>query len=82
MDNNVTSKKVLCIIFIPSCRYRDRFWRKIIFDGVSKIRQSLDEVYGVDKVSLASATFRWMNHHSAMKQNGESYLSPKTMALY
>ena len=53
--------------------YRKRYWRKIIFDGVSKVRQSLDEVYGVDKVSLTSATFRWMNHHSAMKPNGKLY---------
>ena len=53
--------------------YQNRYWRKIVFDGVAKIRQSLDEAYGVDKVSITSATFRWMNHHSAMRQNGESH---------
>ena len=38
------------------------------------MRKTLEEVYGADQVSLVSATFRWLNHHSAMKpeNNGES----------
>ena len=37
------------------------------------MRKTLEEVYGADKVNLVSATFRWLNHHSAMKAeyNGE-----------
>ena len=31
------------------------------------VRKTLEEVYGVDKVSMIDATFRWLNHHSAMK---------------
>ena len=37
------------------------------------VRKTLEEVYGADKVSLVSASIRWLNHHSAMKPecNGE-----------
>ena len=45
------------------------------------VRKTLEEVYGADEVSMVgadevsmvSATFRWLNHHSAMKPeyNGE-----------
>lgn len=52
------------------CRYRDRFWRESTFDGLDLVRSTLDEAYGKDKVSLTSATFRWMNHHSKMIENG------------
>ena len=38
------------------------------------MRKTLEEVYGADKVSLVSASLRWLNHHSAMKPecNGKS----------
>ncbi len=49
-------------------RYRDRFWRETVFNGIKGIRNALDEVYGLNNVDLVSATFRWMNHHSAMKK--------------
>ena len=54
-------------------RYRDRYWRESAFRGMELVRKTLEEVYGVDKVSLVRATFRWLNHHSAMKPeyNGE-----------
>ena len=48
-------------------RYRDRYWRESSFRGMELVRKTLEEVYGADQVSLASATFRWLNHHSAMK---------------
>lgn len=47
--------------------YRDRFWRESVFEGADLVRRALDEAYGAGKVSLPSAAFRWLNHHSAMK---------------
>ena len=43
------------------------------------MRETLEEVYGADKVSMVSATFRWLNHHSAMTPecNGTTLLSDK-----
>ena len=54
-------------------RYRDRYWRESAFRGMELVRKTLEEVYGADEVSMVSATFRWLNHHSAMKPeyNGE-----------
>jgi aflatoxin B1 aldehyde reductase len=37
-----------------------------VFDGVDLIRKALDDSYGVNKVSLVSAAFRWLNHHSLL----------------
>ena len=51
-------------------RYRDRYWRESTFDGLNLVRSALDKDYGKDKVSLLSATMRWMNHHSKMVENG------------
>ena len=31
------------------------------------VRSALDEAYGAGKVSLVSAAFRWLQHHSQMK---------------
>ena len=31
------------------------------------VRSALDEAYGAGKVTLVSAAFRWLNHHSQMK---------------
>ena len=31
------------------------------------VHSALDEVYGAGKVSLVSAAFRWLQHHSQMK---------------
>ena len=55
-------------------RYRDRYWRESTFKGVDLVRSALDEAYGAGKVSLVSAAFRWLNHHSQMKPecNGEA----------
>lgn len=44
----------------------DRFWRTSVFEGLSLVRSALDECYGVEKVNLVSAAFRWLNHHSIM----------------
>ena len=50
----------------PLCSYVDRFWRQSVFEGLRLVRAALDDSYGADQVSLVSAAFRWMNHHSLM----------------
>ena len=54
----------------PSCmspyRYRDRYWRGSVFKGVELVMGALDESYGVGGVSLVSAAYRWLNHHSQL----------------
>lgn len=59
-------------VYVCVCSYQKRFWRKTVFDGISNIRSVLNEVYGEDKVSITSATFRWMLHHSKMISNGNT----------
>ena len=56
-----------------SHRLRQRYWRESTFKGVEMVRSALDEAYGAGKVSLVSAAFRWLQHHSQMKPecNGE-----------
>ncbi|XP_064392716.1 aflatoxin B1 aldehyde reductase member 3-like [Halichondria panicea] len=49
-----------------SSLYRDRYWRESVFKGVELVRGALDESYGVGKVSLVSAAYRWLNHHSQL----------------
>ena len=52
---------------------RQRYWHESTFKGVEMVRSALDEAYGAGKVSLISAAFRWLQHHSQMKPecNGE-----------
>ena len=59
---------LLCVSLLIS--YRDRYWRESTFKGVELMMRTLDEVYGEGKVSLVSAVFRWMNHHSKMRDGG------------
>ena len=68
----VPSLHALVFIFV-TYSYRDRYWRESTFKGVEMVRSALDEAYGAGKVSLVSAAFRWLNHHSQMKpkHNGE-----------
>ena len=47
-------------------RYRDRFWKKPLFDCLKQIRLTLDRVYGEGKVSQTSAAIRWLYHHSKL----------------
>ena len=60
-------------------RYRDRFWRPTVFEGLQLVQSALGESYGVDQVSLVSAAFRWLNHHSLMSPDtgGEHPIAPK-----
>ena len=53
----------MCFLYFS---YQQRFWRRPVFDGVDLIRKALDDSYGVNKVSLVSAAFRWLNHHSLL----------------
>lgn len=46
--------------------YRQRYWRESVFKGLELIQKALDETYGVGKVSMLNATFRWMQHHSQL----------------
>ena len=39
-----------------------------MFQGVVGVRQALDDVYGPGEVTIVSAAFRWLSHHSLMKQ--------------
>ena len=56
----------LFCIDIFKISYHERFWRKAVFEGVDMIQQALIKSYGVNKVSLVSAAFRWLNHHSLL----------------
>ena len=48
-------------------RYRDRFWRQSVFDGLDLVRRALDESYGAEEqVGLTRAALRWLNHHSLL----------------
>ena len=42
-----------------------------MFEGVAIVKEALEQVYGTDQVSLVSAVFRWMNHHSKLQGEGE-----------
>ena len=64
----------MCWDFVMfSRRLRQRYWHESTFKGVEMVHSALDEVYGTGKVSLVSAAFRWLQHHSQMKPecNGE-----------
>lgn len=50
-----------------SSMYRNRFWRKSVFQGVELVQKALAEVYGPGKTTLANTCFRWLHHHSLMK---------------
>jgi len=45
--------------------YRDRFWRDNYKEGVQLVQKVLDETYNKE-VTLAEASIRWLNHHSAL----------------
>ena len=59
----------MCVIH----SFREQYWRESTFNGLKLVRSALDEAFGAGKVSLISAAFRWLNHHSQMKPeyNGE-----------
>ena len=45
--------------------YRNRYWKKVIFNAIEKIKSVLNEVYG-KKVDITEASLRWMYHHSKL----------------
>ncbi len=51
------------------------------------VRRALDESYGPGTVSLVSAAFRWLNHHSSMKpehngtENASAYVLVRLTSL-
>lgn len=51
-------------------RFRERYWRESIFEGIELVQKALDSVYGEGQVSLLRATLRWMCHHSKLSPKG------------
>ena len=45
--------------------YRNRYWKKEMFESIEKIKQVLKEVYG-NNVSIAEASLRWIYNHSQL----------------
>jgi len=37
-----------------------------VFEGVDLIQKALNDAYGVGKVSMVSAAFQWLCHHSKL----------------
>ncbi len=48
--------------FVSFRNYRDRFWKQSHFQGLEAVRESCRKA----GLSMTSAAFRWMFHHSAM----------------
>ena len=46
--------------------YLKRFWRKSTFECIQMIEDSLNEIYGRNKVSVLEASLRWIMNHSAL----------------
>ena len=61
--------------------YRNRYWKKCYFDGLSLIEKSLNEEYN-GKVNIVEATLRWMQHHSKLKQNDGVILGASSMSHF
>ena len=55
--------------------YRDRFWKKELFDGIDLVASALQAAYG-SEVSLAAAAMRWMAHHSALTPDNNGFGGP------
>ena len=49
--------------------YRDRYWKTEYFEGIENLKGLLTEIYGADQVSVPEAAYRWLYHHSALKDN-------------
>ena len=54
-----------------------------MFEGVERVQKALEKSYGADQVSLVSAAFRWLNHHSLMapEYGGEPVVPLSTRIL-
>ena len=50
--------------------YRDRFWRKELFEAISFIQMALHKAYDKGTVTMAEAALQWINHHSKLESNG------------
>ncbi|XP_056398111.1 aflatoxin B1 aldehyde reductase member 2-like isoform X1 [Hyla sarda] len=49
--------------------YRNRYWKKHLFQGIDGVQKALEEAYGKDRPSLTAASLRWMYHHSKLQGN-------------
>jgi len=45
--------------------YRNRYWKKRLFDSLEVIRQASE----IEKTTMADATLRWSMHHSVLNGN-------------
>jgi len=49
--------------------YRDRYWKTEYFEGIDKLKELLSEIYTDREVTVPEAAYRWLYHHSALKDN-------------
>uniref|UniRef100_H9GGS8 NADP-dependent oxidoreductase domain-containing protein n=1 Tax=Anolis carolinensis TaxID=28377 RepID=H9GGS8_ANOCA len=47
--------------------YRDRYWKKHHFEGISLVEGALREAYAPETPTLTSAALRWVYHHSQLQ---------------
>ena len=52
-------------MFVYTCSYRNRYWKKSLFDAVAKVQVALKRIYQ-GHVTLGEASIRWMYHHSKL----------------
>ena len=49
--------------------YRDRYWHGEHFEAIENLKGLLKEIYPGENVTIAECAYRWMYHHSALKDN-------------
>lgn len=49
--------------------YRDRYWKTEHFQAIEHLKELLKKVYPDHEISVPEAAYRWLYHHSALKDN-------------
>jgi len=49
--------------------YRDRYWHGEHFEAIENLKGLLKEIYPEENITIAECAYRWMYHHSALKDN-------------
>lgn len=67
--------------------YKNRFWKKCMFDGVDLVKKALESSYGKNedgtlKVSLVEASLRWLMRHSLLGKGDGVIMGPSTVQYY
>ena len=66
--------KINCFVFY-TFRYRNRFWKRSLFDGIDLVTTALNNVYGEGNVRVLEASLRWLSHHSKLSaEHGGRYI--------